>query len=79
MYLWLKCSILSYDISEPEFRIQMLNFQAKRTLLMKHEAETKTNADWLGLLAHLQSSSVPRKVKSLLVIAYSQELGCRIN
>jgi hypothetical protein len=39
-----------------------LVFQAKRTLLMKHEAETKTNAYWLGLLAHLQSSSVPRKV-----------------
>ncbi|PWZ07470.1 Stromal processing peptidase, chloroplastic [Zea mays] len=35
--------------------------RAKRTLLMKHEAETKTNAYWLGLLAHLQSSSVPRK------------------
>ncbi|KAF0931421.1 hypothetical protein E2562_004549 [Oryza meyeriana var. granulata] len=35
--------------------------RAKRTLLMKHEAETKTNAYWLGLVAHLQSSSVPRK------------------
>ncbi|CAM0909938.1 unnamed protein product [Alopecurus aequalis] len=35
--------------------------RAKRTLLMKHDAETKTNAYWLGLLAHLQSSSVPRK------------------
>ncbi|XBI11784.1 hypothetical protein VPH35_138768 [Triticum aestivum] len=35
--------------------------RAKRTLLMKHEAETKTNAYWLGLLAHLQSASVPRK------------------
>jgi hypothetical protein len=42
-----------------------LVFQAKRTLLMKHEAETKTNAYWLGLLAHLQSSSVPRKVNSI--------------
>ena len=29
---------------------------------MKHDTETKTNAYWLGLLAHLQSSSVPRKV-----------------
>ncbi|XP_031474223.1 stromal processing peptidase, chloroplastic isoform X2 [Nymphaea colorata] len=35
--------------------------RAKRTLLMKHEAETKSNAYWLGLLAHLQASSVPRK------------------
>ena len=29
---------------------------------MRHEAETKSNAYWLGLLAHLQASSVPRKV-----------------
>uniref|UniRef100_A0A803M7P2 Chloroplast processing enzyme n=1 Tax=Chenopodium quinoa TaxID=63459 RepID=A0A803M7P2_CHEQI len=35
--------------------------RAKRTLLMKHEAEIKSNAYWLGLLAHLQASSVPRK------------------
>lgn len=35
--------------------------RAKRTLLMRHEAESKTNAYWLGLLAHLQSSSTPRK------------------
>ncbi|RZC65954.1 hypothetical protein C5167_009648 [Papaver somniferum] len=35
--------------------------RAKRTLLMRHEAETKENAYWLGLLAHLQASSVPRK------------------
>uniref|UniRef100_A0A7N0TG54 Uncharacterized protein n=2 Tax=Kalanchoe fedtschenkoi TaxID=63787 RepID=A0A7N0TG54_KALFE len=35
--------------------------QARRTLLMRHEAEIKSNAYWLGLLAHLQSSSVPRK------------------
>uniref|UniRef100_A0A0E0C8Z7 Peptidase M16 N-terminal domain-containing protein n=1 Tax=Oryza meridionalis TaxID=40149 RepID=A0A0E0C8Z7_9ORYZ len=40
--------------------------RAKRTLLMKHEAETKTNAYWLGLLAHLQSSSVPRKLISCI-------------
>lgn len=30
---------------------------------MRHEAEIKSNAYWLGLLAHLQASSVPRKVK----------------
>lgn len=30
---------------------------------MRHEAETKSNPYWLGLLAHLQASSVPRKVK----------------
>ncbi|KAM3256021.1 hypothetical protein ACQJBY_048901 [Aegilops geniculata] len=36
--------------------------EAKRTLLMKHEAETKTNAYWLGLLAHMQSEFVARKV-----------------
>ncbi|CAL9047522.1 unnamed protein product [Musa banksii] len=35
--------------------------RAKRTLLMRHEAETKSNAYWLGLMAHLQSSSIPRK------------------
>ncbi|EEF45995.1 pitrilysin, putative [Ricinus communis] len=35
--------------------------RAKRTLLMRHEAEVKSNAYWLGLLAHLQASSVPRK------------------
>lgn len=35
--------------------------RAKRTLLMRHEAESKSNAFWLGLLAHLQASSVPRK------------------
>ncbi|KAF8409839.1 hypothetical protein HHK36_002357 [Tetracentron sinense] len=35
--------------------------KAKRTLLMRHEAETKSNPYWLGLLAHLQASSVPRK------------------
>ncbi|KAK9684952.1 hypothetical protein RND81_10G245300 [Saponaria officinalis] len=35
--------------------------RAKRTLLMKHEAEIKANAYWLGLLAHLQAASVPRK------------------
>ncbi|KAJ0988100.1 hypothetical protein J5N97_006456 [Dioscorea zingiberensis] len=35
--------------------------RAKRTLLMRHEAEAKSNAYWLGLLAHLQSVSVPRK------------------
>lgn len=35
--------------------------RAKRTLLMRHEAETKSNAYWLGLLDHLQASSVPRK------------------
>ncbi|KAE9596484.1 Stromal processing peptidase [Lupinus albus] len=35
--------------------------RAKRTLLMKHEAEIKSNAYWLGLLTHLQASSVPRK------------------
>lgn len=35
--------------------------RAKRTLLMRHEAEIKSNAYWLGLLAHLQAVSVPRK------------------
>lgn len=28
---------------------------------MKHEAESKSNAYWLGLLAHLQAASVQRK------------------
>ncbi|WJX56698.1 hypothetical protein P8452_42332 [Trifolium repens] len=35
--------------------------KAKRTLLMRHEAEIKSNSYWLGLLAHLQAASVPRK------------------
>lgn len=35
--------------------------RAKRTLLMRHEAESKSNAYWLGLLAHLQAAYVPRK------------------
>ncbi|PIN10708.1 N-arginine dibasic convertase NRD1 [Handroanthus impetiginosus] len=35
--------------------------RAKRTLLMRHEAEIKSNAYWLGLMAHLQATSVPRK------------------
>ncbi|KAL9227600.1 hypothetical protein vseg_003272 [Gypsophila vaccaria] len=35
--------------------------RAKRTLLMKHEAEIKANGYWLGLLAHLQAASIPRK------------------
>ncbi|KAF9601674.1 hypothetical protein IFM89_021726 [Coptis chinensis] len=35
--------------------------RGKRTLVMRHEAETKSNAYWLGLLAHLQATSVPRK------------------
>lgn len=59
------------------------NPQAKRTLLMRHEAEIKSNAYWLGLLAHLQASSVPRKVswkslskrffklKSFLIYSYN--------
>ena len=29
---------------------------------MRHEAEIKAKAYWLGLLAHLQASTVPRKV-----------------
>ncbi|KAJ0451311.1 putative processing peptidase [Helianthus annuus] len=35
--------------------------RAKRTLLMKHETETKSNAYWLGLISHLQAASVHRK------------------
>ncbi|KAL5778469.1 hypothetical protein ACOSP7_011395 [Xanthoceras sorbifolium] len=35
--------------------------RAKRTLLMRHEAEIKSNAYWLGLLSHLQASTVQRK------------------
>ncbi|KAI3986666.1 hypothetical protein MKX01_014204, partial [Papaver californicum] len=29
--------------------------RAKWTLLIRHEAETKQNAYWVGLLAHLQA------------------------
>lgn len=42
--------------------------QAKRTLLMKHEAETKSNAYWLGLIAHLQAASVGRKVRENITL-----------
>lgn len=35
--------------------------RAKRTLLMRHESDMKSNAYWLGLLTHLQAPSVPRK------------------
>ncbi|KAI3455136.1 hypothetical protein Pfo_011799 [Paulownia fortunei] len=35
--------------------------RARRTLLMRHEAEIKSNAYWLGLMSHLQATSVPRK------------------
>ncbi|CAI9113723.1 OLC1v1014379C2 [Oldenlandia corymbosa var. corymbosa] len=35
--------------------------RAKRTLMMRHEADIKSNAYWLGLLSHLQATSVPRK------------------
>lgn len=46
--------------------------RAKRTLLMKHEADIKSNAYWLGLLAHLQAAYVPRKdltcIKDLMLL-----------
>lgn len=35
--------------------------RAKRTLLMRHESDLKDNAYWLGLITHLQSSTVPQK------------------
>ncbi|GAA0138514.1 metalloprotease [Lithospermum erythrorhizon] len=35
--------------------------RASRTLLMRHEAEIKSNSYWLGLISHLQATSVPRK------------------
>lgn len=39
---------------------------------MKHEADIKSNAYWLGLLAHLQAAYVPRKdltcIKDLMLL-----------
>ncbi|XP_051119262.1 stromal processing peptidase, chloroplastic [Andrographis paniculata] len=35
--------------------------RARRTLLMRHEAEIKSNVYWLGLMAHLQATYVPMK------------------
>lgn len=35
--------------------------RAQRTLITRHESELKDNSYWLGLLTHLQSSSVPYK------------------
>lgn len=53
--------------------------RAKRTLLMRHEAETKSNAYWLGLLAHLQATSVPRKdiscIKDLTMLYEAATIG----
>lgn len=45
-----------------------LHIQARRTLLMRHEAEIKSNAYWLGLMAHLQATSVPTKVEFLNIL-----------
>ncbi|CAI0397673.1 unnamed protein product [Linum tenue] len=53
--------------------------RAKRTLLMRHEAEIKSNAYWLGLMAHLQASSVPRKdiscIKDLIWLYEAATIG----
>ncbi|CAK9871880.1 unnamed protein product [Sphagnum jensenii] len=35
--------------------------RAKRTLLMRHESDSKDNTYWLGMLTHLQAPSVSRK------------------
>ncbi|KAL8470618.1 hypothetical protein ACS0TY_033245 [Phlomoides rotata] len=35
--------------------------RVRRMLLMRHEAEIKSNAYWLGLMAQLQLTSVPKK------------------
>lgn len=35
---------------------------------MRHEAEIKSNAYWLGLMAHLQATSVPTKVEFLNIL-----------
>jgi len=56
--------ILCLDARVACFHFNTSQLQARRTLLMRHEAEIKSNAYWLGLLAHLQASSVPRKVKN---------------
>ncbi|KAM6562151.1 hypothetical protein CsatB_022149 [Cannabis sativa] len=52
--------------------------RAKRTLLMRHEAEIKSNVYWLGLLAHLQASSVPGKdiscIKDLTLLYEAAEI-----
>ncbi|KAL3512114.1 hypothetical protein ACH5RR_024831 [Cinchona calisaya] len=53
--------------------------RAKRTLLMRHEAEIKSNAYWLGLLSHLQATSVPRKdiscIKDLTLLYEAAKIG----
>ncbi|MCO5603407.1 hypothetical protein L7F22_057557 [Adiantum nelumboides] len=35
--------------------------RARRTLMMRHESDSKDNTYWLGLLTHVQSTEVPRK------------------
>lgn len=57
------------------FTFNLLCSQAKRTLLMRHEAEIKSNAYWLGLLAHLQATSVPRKVIQEKFLLSASRLG----
>lgn len=52
--------------------------RAKRTLLMRHEAEIKSNSYWLGLMAHLQAASVPRKDISCIKDLTTLYEGCTI-
>ncbi|CAA0811234.1 Insulinase (Peptidase family M16) family protein [Striga hermonthica] len=51
------------DFSEEDVESCILEYlgTARRTLLMRHEAEIKSNTYWLGLMAHLQATSVPSK------------------
>eukprot|EP00252_Welwitschia_mirabilis_P010086 TRINITY_DN231_c0_g1_i1.p1 TRINITY_DN231_c0_g1~~TRINITY_DN231_c0_g1_i1.p1 ORF type:complete len:1279 (+),score=278.22 TRINITY_DN231_c0_g1_i1:185-4021(+) len=54
------CKSVLQDVRNSKITQRELD-RAKRTLLMRHETEMKSNAYWLGLLTHLQSPSVPRK------------------
>lgn len=43
---------------------ESLSLQAKRTLITRYESDLKDNNYWLGLITHLQSDYVPRKIVS---------------
>ncbi|KAJ7516395.1 hypothetical protein O6H91_22G056800 [Diphasiastrum complanatum] len=50
--------------------------RAKRTLMMRHESDSKDNTYWLGLLTHLQAPSVMRKnVSCIRDLPYLYELA----
>ncbi|GJY07025.1 hypothetical protein Tco_0374079, partial [Tanacetum coccineum] len=50
-----------------DFLYLKVHVKAKRILPMQHEAETKSIANWLGLIAHLQAASDHRKQEMMMI------------